>query len=65
MAQKFQIEVTVEAPKGLSVQKSCEEVKLLSEFLGYDLTFEFNGVEITTANKSISEMVNSYMMSRG
>lgn len=65
MANKYRIEVKVEAPKGMSIQMACDEVKGLSEFLGQDLTFEFNEVPITTKNKSIKEMIESYMTSRG
>lgn len=65
MANVYRIEVKVEAPKGMSIQNACGEVKELSEFLGKDLTFEFNEVPITTKNKSIKEMIDSYMTSRG
>ena len=50
--------------KGSDIQTVCGEVKELSEFLKQDIYFEFNGVSISTLNKSINEMVESYTKAR-
>lgn len=60
----FAIKVTVAPVKGKDIKEVCGDVKELSEFLECDLTFQFNGVEITTANRSINEMVESYVKAR-
>lgn len=60
----FQIEVSVVVPKNTTIERACGEVKELSEFLKEDIDFKFNGVNISTANKTINEMVKSYMVSR-
>lgn len=44
-----------------NIKDVCESAKVLSEYLGYDLEFRFNGVKISTENKSINEMVERYM----
>lgn len=58
------IEVKVTPIRGSDIQKVCGEVKELSEFLKQDIYFEFNGVPISTLNKSINEMVESYTKAR-
>lgn len=60
----YNIEVKVIPVKGSDIQKVCGEVKELSEFLKQDIYFEFNGVSISTLNKSINEMVESYTKAR-
>lgn len=58
------IEVKIIPVKGSDIRKVCEEVKELSDFLEQDIYFEFNGVPISTENKSINEMVESYTIAR-
>lgn len=48
----------------LEVEINNIEVKELSEFLKQDIYFEFNDVPISTLNKSINEMVESYTKAR-
>lgn len=56
------LNITVDICKGAHITTACSEVKELSELLKQDFTFDFNGVKITTENKSINEMVNSYLI---
>jgi hypothetical protein len=63
-AEMNNIEVKITPVKGSDIQKVCGEVKELSEFLKQDIYFEFNGVSISTLNKSINEMVESYTKAR-
>ena len=42
----------------------CGDVKELSEFIGTELAFSMNGVAIDTNNRSIDEMVDSYVKVR-
>jgi len=58
------ISVKITPIKGRSIEKVCGDVKELSEFLKSEIVFEFNGVPITTENKSINEMVLSYSTAR-
>lgn len=60
----YNIEVKVIPVNGSDIQKVCGEVKELSEFLKQDIYFKFNGVPISTLNKSINEMVESYTKAR-
>ena len=58
------INVTVHPIKGKDIREVCGDVKELSEFLGREIIFEFNGVTIYTDNKSIVEMYESYIKVR-
>lgn len=58
------IRVTIYPRKGAEIRTVCGDVKELSEHLGEELTFQFNGVDLTTDNKSINEMVDSYIKAR-
>ena len=58
------ISVVIHPKKGRDVNEVCGDVKELSEFMGVELAFEMNGVTIDTNNKSIDEMVASYVKVR-
>lgn len=58
------IEVSIKPKPKQHINKVCADAKLLSEYINRDIVFEFNGVRITTENKSINEMVDSYMYAR-
>ena len=58
------INVIIEVRKGTTIQDACDSVKVLSEFIGEDIEFKFNGNVITTKNKSINDMVDSYLKQR-
>ena len=58
------INVSVNVKAGASIQRVCEDVKELAEHLDTVINFTFNGVEMTTRNQSIKEMVDGYVKQR-
>lgn len=56
--------IDVKPLRGTSINNACSHVKELSEYLQQDLSFKFNGVEITTKNQSINDMIKSYNLHR-
>ena len=58
------INISITPRRGTSISDVCYDVKILSEHIKEEISFEFNGVNITTENKSITEMIQSYSFQR-
>ena len=54
------IKINIIVNKGVDIQTACDSAKILSEVAKQEIDFMFNGVRITTENKSINEMVKMY-----
>ena len=54
------IKVNITVNKGTDIKTACDSAKMLSELSKQEIDFVFNGVTITTVNKSINEMVQTY-----
>lgn len=58
------LKVEVTPHTGTKIEQACSEAKELSEFIKQEVTFLFNGVSISTYDKSINDMVDSYLTQR-
>lgn len=58
------ITINISVNRGTTVEIACDSVKELSEKANQEIVFEFNGVKISTENKSINEMIASYNKQR-
>ena len=58
------LQVDIKPKRGANIKQVCSEAKVLSDEIGIDFEFKFNGVDFTTENNSINDMVESYLNQR-
>ena len=58
------LRLKIDIKKDTDIKEACSDVKELAEFLNEDLSFNFNGVYITTTLNSINDMINGYLKQR-
>lgn len=54
------IDIIVKPNYKATITDVCNEIKMLSEHLRKEISFTFNGVELTTNNCSIHDMIQKY-----
>jgi len=51
------LNLSITPQRGSNIKDVCSEAKQLADDCGVEFDFVFNGVEITTENNSIEEMI--------